>query len=115
MRVAIDIDGTITEHPEFFAFLTASLKGNHEIFIITGRGPEMKEVTEEQLRSHNIYFDHMYMIGVNWKGKGAFCEEKQIDILFEDMDEFIAHIPSRTLVFKVRNGGNWCFTQRDWR
>lgn len=115
LKVAIDIDGTITEHPEFFAFLTASLEKTHEVHIISGRSPTELERTAAELAVHGVRYDKINLIGVVWHGKGEYCEKEEIDILFEDMDEFIEHIPERTLVFKIRNGGNFNFHSRDWR
>jgi hypothetical protein len=38
----------------------------------------------------------------------------QIDIYFDDQDECIQDVDERTVVFKIRNGGNFEFDQRKW-
>ena len=121
MRIAIDIDGTITAHPHFFAELTTAFF-EHQIFIITGRSPHEREETEKLLNDHGIGYNSIHFIGpekdapyvMNWSLKGKFCLDNDIDILFEDMDDFISHIPARTLVFKVRNQHNFCFEKFAW-
>jgi hypothetical protein len=34
--------------------------------------------------------------------------------IFDDMDEVITHIPEDVMVFKVRNGGNFCSDSGKW-
>ncbi len=123
MKIAIDIDGTITECPEFFVFLTKLFRPEHEIHIITGRKQTERIETEEQLTALGIEYHHLHIVGPKksylteetmWTRKGDFCREHNIDVLFEDMDEFIEHIPKSTLVFKIRNGWNFCFNQLAW-
>ena len=50
MKGARDIDGTISEHPEFFAVLSAALRATgHRILVLTFRGPARDAATREQL------------------------------------------------------------------
>ena len=37
-----------------------------------------------------------------------------IDVFFDDQDECIVAVDERTLVLKVRNGGNFDFDTRKW-
>src|SRR5581483_11571710 len=89
MNVALDIDGTISEHPEFFAVLSAALrKAGHRVLVLTYRDPARGEATRAQLTAWGIEFD--------------------------DQDECIAAVPENVLVCKVRNGGNFDFASQRW-
>ena len=46
--------------------------------------------------------------------KGRLCRELAIDIFFDDQDECIVPVDERTLVCKIRNGGNFDFDERKW-
>jgi hypothetical protein len=48
MKVALDIDGTISEHPEFFVMLSAALRAaGHHVLVLTYRDPERDVATRE--------------------------------------------------------------------
>ena len=58
MNVGLDIDDTITRHPEFFALLSAALKAQgHEVVIITFR--ESGAETTADLESWGIVYDRL--------------------------------------------------------
>src|SRR5690349_16083235 len=46
--------------------------------------------------------------------KGRLCRELDLDVYFDDQDECIVGVDERTVVFKVRNGGNFDFQQQKW-
>lgn len=98
MIVAFDIDDTITRHPEFFAFLSASLRdAGHRVLIITFR--ENRDATIADLRKWGIEYDDVVtstlegtlQAGVD-EWKAAVCLEHQVDIFFEDDPEVLKHI-----------------------
>ena len=96
MRVRIDIDGTITQSPEFFAFLSKALiDAGHQVIIVTYRLD--REVTAEELADYGVQyhelvipesFDHEV---ADWKIE-AYNRVKP-DIVFEDMLEVINGLP----------------------
>ena len=48
MTIALDIDGTISEHPEFFALLAASFRrSGHRVIVLTYRDPVRAAATRE--------------------------------------------------------------------
>lgn len=112
IKVGLDMDGTITDFPDFFAALASSEK--FEIHIITGRGEEHRQQTIEELNKFGVRYDHMHFVDATWDKKGKICKDLGIQIMFDDMDEFIKHISPDTMVFKVRNGGNWNETYNCW-
>jgi hypothetical protein len=98
MIIALDIDDTITRHPEFFSLLTKSLSdGGHTVLIITYR--EGREETEEDLQGWGIAYDTLITAtsqkllehGVN-EWKAAVCREHDVEIFFEDDSAVLEHI-----------------------
>ncbi len=58
MKVALDIDGTISEHPEFFAMLSSALRAaGHQVLILTYRDQASGEATRAQVIAWGIQFD----------------------------------------------------------
>lgn len=111
IRIGLDIDGTITENPKFFAALTQS--ENFEVHIITGRDitdhlETLVELARSGIRSDGLHYAE------NWEDKARLCKELGIQIMFDDQDEYITHISPDTLVFKPRNGGNWSSEKKEW-
>jgi uncharacterized HAD superfamily protein len=105
MKVGVDIDGTITDYPEFFSTLIRS--DIFEIHIITGRDPSWHEETISDLDKFGISKFEKIHYANDWSDKGKICVDNNIKVLFEDMDEFIASIPDSVAVFKIRNNGNF--------
>jgi hypothetical protein len=114
MKVALDIDGTISEHPEFFALLSAALRAaGHHVLVLTYRDPTRDAATREQLASWGVVFDDLVIAG-SLEAKGELCGALGVDLFFDDQDECIAAVPERVLVCKVRNGGNFDFARQQW-
>lgn len=100
MRVGLDIDGTITRSPEFFAFLSRALiEAGHQVVVVTHRLD--RELTEEELADYGVQyhelvlpesFDHEI---ADWKVE-AF-ERVKPDVVFEDMLDVVNRLP-RTIV-----------------
>jgi hypothetical protein len=55
MRIALDIDGLLDEHPEFFRFLSTTLRAQgHYVAIMTFRDPESRARTEACRLGHRL-------------------------------------------------------------
>jgi uncharacterized HAD superfamily protein len=114
MKVALDIDGTISEHPEFFAVVSVALRAaGHRVLVLTYRDQASVQATKEQLARWGVQFDEL-VIAASLEGKGELCAAHGVDLFFDDQDECIANVPERVLVCKVRNGGNFDFRGRRW-
>jgi hypothetical protein len=114
MKVALDIDGTISELPELFAILAASLRARgHQVVVLAYRDPSREQATRDQLAAWGIEFDDL-LFAPTLEAKGPVCRDHQIDVFFEDQDECIASVPESVLVLKVRNGGNFDFDGKRW-
>jgi len=110
LKVGLDIDGTITEDPGFFAQFSRIVKANDgKVFIVSSRTDNefvLKE-TKKELKQIGIHFDEIYLLPdfeyaktncmhleLDWYQKYIFqkinfCKEKNIQIFFEDEDKVI--------------------------
>lgn len=114
MTIALDIDGTISEHPEFFAHLSAAFRrGGHRVLVLTYRDPARADATKVQLGKWGVEFDELVIAG-SLGEKGELCAAHGVDLFFDDQDECITGVPESVLVCKVRNGGNFDFATRRW-
>jgi hypothetical protein len=114
MRVGLDIDGLLDERPEFFALLSTALRASgHFIAVLTYRDPNRREQTEKQLASWGICFDELHFTR-SLSDKGRLCRVLKLDIYFDDQDECIVDVDETTMVFKIRNGGNFDFRVKKW-
>jgi hypothetical protein len=90
MILGLDIDGTITRHPEFFAALANGFRAaGHRVVIITFR--QDRESTVSDLREWGIGYDELVTSTVSehlkhgvdaWKG--AVCESRGVHVLIDD-------------------------------
>jgi hypothetical protein len=79
MRVALDIDGTISEHPEFFAVLSTALRAaGHHVLVLTYRDPARTEATRAQLSQWGIAFDEL-IIAPSLESKGQLCAAHKVE------------------------------------
>src|SRR5262249_11737577 len=63
MNVALDVDGTISEHPELFALLSASLRAaGHAVIVLTYRDPERVEHTRTELAGWGITYERSSLV-----------------------------------------------------
>lgn len=114
MKVALDVDGTISEHPELFALLSASLRAaGHPVVVLTYRDPDRVEHTRMQLAGWGITYDEI-VFATSLSSKGELCRQHSIDVFIDDQDECIVGVPENVLVLKVRNGGNFDYDARRW-
>ena len=63
MRLALDIDGTITADPDFFVRCSQDvLRAGGEVHVVSARSPEMRAETLDDLRELNVKFSHLHLI-----------------------------------------------------
>lgn len=106
--LGLDLDGTITDAPEFFALLAKTWDG--PVYIITYR--DNKEQAEKDAAELGVNAE---VVLVNsFAEKAVKIRELNIKVFFDDMDEVITHIPEDVTVFKVRNGGNYDYDDGKW-
>ena len=64
MNIQIDIDGTIDKAPEFFKWLTQSLRAsNHKVFIVSSRttSPQNDKETAKELKEYEVTYDKLVL------------------------------------------------------
>ena len=129
MNVCFDIDGTITERPEFFSLLSRAVKkSGGKVFVLTSRtrSPEAMEATKLELSGYGIEYDDLNMLPdkaeaertcplkeLDWYQKFIFqkvdyCKANQVDVYFDDetkvIDLFKRFLPE-VQVFQVHPKG----------
>jgi hypothetical protein len=114
VRIGLDLDGLLDERPDFFALLTAALRGGgHFVAVLTYRDPSGRPRAEAQLAAWGVQYDELHFAR-SLDDKGRLCRELRIDVYFDDQDECLRDVGPATTVFKVRNGGNFDFAGRRW-
>lgn len=126
MKIAIDIDGTITRLPKFFKqFIDSFIDNDNEIHILTGAKPNsrndgnnkegnysnlpnrMKQLKKYGIENYTVLISVLRETdtpGVA-EGKGDYCKENKIDIIFEDNSKYaeaIKRISPHTIIFLIR-------------
>jgi len=110
MNIALDIDGTITKHPEFFAIISRSIRAfGGKVYIVTSRSNSdgVRVETQKELKSYGIAFDELIIIPdaktdqnpcphdeLDWYQKYLYqkvtvCLEHEVAIVFEDDQKVI--------------------------
>lgn len=113
MKIAIDLDNTITADKNsiaFFRAITHLLIVEHKIFIITNREPN----TEQEIADELDHFEIDYNEIVITANKAEYIRDNDITILFEDTDEIFLEISGDVVVFKIREHGNFSFAEKKW-
>ena len=114
MRIGLDLDGLLDERPDFSAFLTAALRSaGHFVAVLTYRDHVSRSKTEAQLSGWGIVHDELHFAR-SLSDKGRLCRELDIDVYFDDQDEYLVGVDEKTTVFKIRNGGNFDFAEGQW-
>lgn len=125
MNIALDIDGTITRQPEFFALLSEAVHvSGGKVYIVTSRSStaEVRSHTYAELQSYGIHYDDLILISdaqqdripcphtdLDWYRqylwqKVSVCRDREVDVVFEDdakvVELFRTYAP-RIQVFQV--------------
>lgn len=98
MNIAIDIDGTITRRPDFFAVMTRAIRATGgKVYVVTSRSntPEVASQTRRELESYGVEFDELVII--------ADGERDRIPCPHADLDWFQAYLWQKVAVSLDRN------------
>ena len=111
MRIAIDIDDTITAMPGFFSILTRAVKeegGSVVIMSSRTNQPEVVRTTAKELKEYGIQYDRLVLIEgidtaaalcphseLDWWNKYLWqkvhlCQQERIDLVIEDDEKVVA-------------------------
>jgi hypothetical protein len=104
MVIGLDIDDTITRHPEFFAFLSAAaIATGHRVLILTMRVDRAH--AESDLRAMGIVWSELHTFPEDrtaagyWSWKGELCRQHGVDLYFDDSPDILEHMPPSTFPF----------------
>ena len=109
MKIAFDLDDTITHATEFFS--TLSKLWNDDVYVITFRSD--RSSTIEDLEKLDIRYTDVILV--------SSCDEKSevvkrlgIGFYFDDMPEMLKNMPKETSVCLFRNEWNFDFEDKKW-
>ncbi len=101
-RVGLDIDDTMTRNWAFFCFMANALvDAGHKVYVITLRDDFV--ATRDELAARGLRYTELIcadldaMQGSVEAWKAAICQDRAVDILFDDMEEVMNHLPETTL------------------
>lgn len=107
--LGLDLDGVITEAPEFFSAWTHSWPG--QVIVVTYRKERGKAIAD--LEQRNIRFDEVVLVD-RFEAKAEVIKEKRITIYVDDQPEMLKPIADGVHVMLFRNEGNYDFEDRRW-
>ena len=111
MKIAVALDGTISEYPQFFKLFTKAMsQAGCKIYILTDRPPGTEEMIAEQLQSYGITYDVVKITSE----KSEYILKEGITVLFDDVDQYFVDLPAEVAVFKIRQKYNFDFAQKKW-
>lgn len=111
MKIAVDLDATITMYPKVFsAFSKAFRAAGHVVYVVTDRVPGTESEVTAMLEELEIGYDFVRIT----KDKAAFVQEQGIEVLFDDTDRYFLDLPADVAVLKVRGHYNFDYTHRKW-
>ena len=99
--LGLDIDGVITDFPEFFVSLSNSWPGR--VVVVSFRDNYDKAF--KLLKNVGVYFDDLILSPS--LDKSEIIRSEKINIFIDDQDECIQNVDDNVLVLKARNGGNF--------
>jgi len=111
IKIAVDLDGTISEYPEFFKLFTKAMsQAGCKIYIVTDRPPGTEKNVTEQLQSYGITYETIEITGQ----KSEYILKEGIGVLFDDVDDYFVDLPAEVAVFKIRQKYNFDFAEKKW-
>jgi len=111
MKIAIDLDGTISEYPQFFKLFTKVMsQAGCKIYILTDRPLGTELLVSEQLQGYGITY---HVIEITSK-KRQYILKEGIMVLFDDVDDYFVDLPAEVAVFKIRQKYNFDFAEKRW-
>jgi chromosomal replication initiation ATPase DnaA len=111
IKIAVDLDGTISEYPEFFKLFTKAMsQAGCQIYILTDRPPGTENEVADQLRGYGITYQTIKITG----HKSHYILKQGISVLFDDVDHYFLDLPAEVAVFKIRQKYNFDFAKKKW-
>lgn len=109
LTLGLDLDGVITEAPEFFSAWTHSWPG--KVIVITYRNNRVKAITD--VESRDIRYDEIILVD-RFDAKAEVIHEKGVDIYVDDQPEMLKKVKTDCQVMLFRNDGNFDSDDQKW-
>jgi hypothetical protein len=99
MNIGLDVDGCISEAPEFFAVLSHAFRAaGHRVYVISFRDQCGQKDTEAELSMWGISHDGLFLAPRNetqsmWKWKAEIAERLKIDVMIDDSPNVLNAMP----------------------
>lgn len=111
MKIAIDLDATITMYPKVFSAMSQAFKAaGHEVYILTDRVPGTENEVTAMLDELRIEYDYLMIT----KDKASYIVQQGIEVLYDDTDQYFSGLPETVAVFKVRGHYNFDYRLKKW-
>jgi predicted HAD superfamily Cof-like phosphohydrolase len=107
--LGLDIDGVITDAPEFFSAWSHSWPGR--VVVITFRLDREKAIRD--LVERKIRYDQLHLVN-RFEQKAEVIQNERVDLFVDDQPEILKHIGQEAWVLLFRNEGNYDFEERRW-
>ena len=107
--LGLDLDGCITEAPQFFSVWTHSWPG--KVIVITYRRDRAKAIAD--LDERNIRYDEVVLVD-RFEAKAEVIAEYGVTLYVDDQPEMLKNVPSGVNVMLFRNEGNFDFADQRW-
>ena len=107
--LGLDLDGCITDAPEFFSAWTHSWPG--KVIVITYRRDRAKAIAD--LDERNIRYDEVVLVD-RFEAKGEVIAEYGVTLYVDDQPEMLKNVPAGVNVMLFRNEGNFDFADQRW-
>lgn len=78
MRLALDIDGTITSDPGFFAGVCRNVLNGGEVHVVSSRSPEARRETISELSEMGISYTALHLIAPVSAAQ-TLCPHRELD------------------------------------
>jgi len=109
LTLGLDLDGVITEAPEFFSAWTHSWPG--KVIVITYRNDRQKAIAD--VESRNIRYDEIILVD-RFDAKAEVIRDKGVNIYVDDQPEMLKNISQGCHIMLFRNDGNFDSDDQKW-
>lgn len=81
MKIALDVDGVISEAPRFFAALSRALRAaGHEVHIVSDFDEHFRDHRVRELAEYGVAYDALEITS----DKAEYCKRHGIDFMLDD-------------------------------
>lgn len=109
LTLGLDLDGCITDAPDFFRILSQVWPG--DVIVVTYRRDRQKAL--DDLASYGIRYTETILVDA-FEKKAEVIADRGIGVYFDDQPEMLKNVAPEVAVLLVRNEGNFDYDDRKW-